>query len=211
MGWTNISLFLASSWLLILTPGPDMLYVITRGLGQGRRAGVISAFGVACGILVHTLLAGLGLALVLRTSSMAFAVVKYAGAGYLVYLGLRSLLTRKTLRTNTDGCRASSKALFLQGLLTNVLNPKIALFFLAFLPQFVTPGQMNTTLQMMLLGLCYAFCSTFFLVSVSLFSGSVGSFINKNNRFTQTLTKVSGGVFIALGVKLCLAKQPGIS
>ncbi len=115
MNSTLFWLFLASSWLLIITPGPDMLYVITRGLAQGRRAGLVSALGVACGILAHTLLAAFGLAIVLRTSVLAFAVVKYAGSGYLIFLGIRTLLSATPLKQADRLPCHSFKTLFTQG------------------------------------------------------------------------------------------------
>ena len=211
MDWTNLCLFLAASWLLIITPGPDTLYVLMRGLSQGRRAGCVSALGVACGILVHTLFAALGLAVVLRTSALAFALVKYAGAGYLIFLGIRALFSRSALRARPDAPRAPSRTIFLQGLLTNVLNPKIALFFLAFLPQFVSPGQLDAATQMLLLGLSYALCSTLYLALVSLFSGSLGAWCGKNSRMAHALGKLTGGVFIALGIKLFFARQASLS
>ncbi len=211
MHWTNLSLFFASSWLLILTPGPDMLYVITRGLAQGKRAGIISALGVASGILVHTLLAALGLAIVLRTSALAFTLVKYAGSCYLIYLGVRTLCSRKIFQPTPESLPAPGRKIFLQGMLTNVLNPKIALFFLAFLPQFVVPGHMNATMQMLLLGVCYALCSTVFLSLVSLGSGSLGGLFGKNRQLSKLLGKISGGVFIALGLKLFFTRQSALN
>lgn len=211
MDWTHFCLFFASSWLLILTPGPDMLFVVTRGLALGRKAGVLSALGVACGILVHTLMAALGLAIILRTSAMAFAVVKIAGSGYLIFLGIRSLLKPSHLQPGAGDCHASGGMVFLQGLLTNILNPKIALFFLAFLPQFITPGKIPETTQLLMLGVCYAVCSTLFLGAVSFFSGVLRCFIDKKNGVTQLFSRISGCVFIALGLKLFFTKQPKLS
>ncbi len=211
MNWTTLGLFFASSWLLILTPGPDMLYVITRGLAQGRRAGIISALGVASGILVHTILAVLGLAIVLRTSAVAFALVKYAGSCYLIYLGIRTICSRDPIQPTPDSPPVPTRTIFMQGMLTNVLNPKIALFFLAFLPQFVVAEHLAATTQMLLLGICYALCSTLFLMLVSLCSGSLGTFFGKSINLSRVLGKISGGVFITLGLKLFFTKQPGLS
>jgi threonine/homoserine/homoserine lactone efflux protein len=139
MGITNLGLFLVASIALILAPGPDSLYVLARGLGQGRRAGVIAALGSSSGLLAHTTLAALGLAVLLQTSEVAFTVVRVGGALYLIYLGVRALLSRERFAIGASAAQFSPRRMYLQGLLTNLLNPKIALFFIAFLLQFVDP------------------------------------------------------------------------
>ena len=131
---TSFALFFVASWALILTPGPDMLYVLTRGIVQGHRAGVISALGVTLGILVHTLAAAFGLAVLLQTSAVAFLVVKYIGALYLIYLGIKALRDTRSFAFHGDRQAVPVRAILWQGVLSNVTNPKIALFFLAFLP-----------------------------------------------------------------------------
>src|ERR1051325_11325284 len=133
-------LFVGVSWALILAPGPDMLYVITRGMTLGRKAGMLSAVGVICGILVHTTAAALGLTVIFQTSAFAFQVVKYIGNFYLIYLGIRAWMDKTTFSLQPSPSAVSSRRLFLQGVLSNVFNPKIAVFFLAFLPQFVDKG-----------------------------------------------------------------------
>ena len=172
MDWSNFALFLAASWLLIITPGPDMIYVITRGISQGRKAGVVSAIGVTLGILVHTLFAACGLAIILKTSALAFLIVKLAGAGYLVYLGVKTLVDKSDFSLTDDKPRAGTGTIFIQGILSNVLNPKIALFFLAFLPQFVVPGRGSASFQMVCLGITFALFGIVFLVLLGYFSGS---------------------------------------
>ena len=139
-GTHHLGLFLVSALLLIVTPGQDTLYIVGRSLSQGRRAGVLSAVAITCGTAVHTLAAAYGLAAILATSAQAFMVIKLAGAAYLTYLGIRMIVDRATAEgTAPVFARASDWAVFRAGLLTNVLNPKVALFFLAFLPQFVAP------------------------------------------------------------------------
>src|SRR5512133_2052199 len=152
----KFALFIGVSWALILAPGPDMLYVITRGMALGRRAGVLSAIGVVCGILVHTTAAAFVLTLILQTSAIAFLFVKFVGAAYLLYLGIKSWRDQKTFRLQAPASIARSSRLFWQGVLSNVLNPKIAIFFLAFLPQFVDKGSSHVTLQLIALGLTFA-------------------------------------------------------
>ncbi len=154
---TSFALFFVASWALILTPGPDMVYVLTRGMAHGRRAGLISALGVTVGILVHTLLAAFGLAVILQTSLVAFLLVKYVGAAYLIYLGVKALKDTGSLVLQTDHPALRVRVLFWQGVLSNVTNPKVALFFLAFLPQFVRREAGLVPLQMLMYGLlgCY--------------------------------------------------------
>jgi threonine/homoserine/homoserine lactone efflux protein len=138
---SEFMVFSIACWALILSPGPDMIYVITRGVAQGRLAGILSAAGVIAGTLVHTLFAACGLTIILQTSALAFMVVKFAGAAYLIYLGVQAFFSKDLLRLNGDRQPVGNRRIFLQGLMSNVLNPKIAIFFLAFLPQFVDPGQ----------------------------------------------------------------------
>ncbi len=204
MDMTNFAIFFAASWVLILTPGPDMLYVITRGVSHGPRAGVISAIGVTLGILVHTLFAAFGLAMILRTSAMAFLVVKYAGAAYLIYLGIKSLKDRTGLAIDGNKTAVGTGTIFVQGVLTNVLNPKIALFFLAFLPQFVSPVNGSVPFQMAALGLTFALFGIIFLMLVGYFSGGIGAWLAGNQYWAEKIRWITGSILIALGLRLAL-------
>src|SRR5215831_6756185 len=134
----KFTMFIAVSWALTVAPGPDMLYVITRGMTYGRGAGMLSAIGVICGILVHTTAAAFGLTLIFQKSVLAFLIVKYVGTAYLVYLGIKTWRDKSGFHLQTSSTSTISKKFFLLGVLSNVLNPKIAIFFLAFLPQFVS-------------------------------------------------------------------------
>jgi threonine/homoserine/homoserine lactone efflux protein len=202
MEWSNFALFFAASWILIITPGPDMIYVITRGISQGRKAGVVSAMGVTSGILVHTIFAAFGLAIILKTSAMAFLAVKFAGAGYLVYLGIKSLKDKTAFTFNSDKPQMSIRKVFIQGILSNVLNPKIALFFLAFLPQFVNPGYGQASTQMIYLGLTFALFGVVFLVLLGYFSGSIGSWLSRKHRIASRIRWFTGSILILLGLRL---------
>lgn len=144
---TTLLLFSVASLLLAITPGPDLLYIATRSLTQGRSAGVVSAMGVHTGILVHTLAAALGLSALVATSALAFSVVKYLGAAYLIYLGIRTLMSKEESFDVKIGERKTLSNVYLQGIVTNVLNPKAILFFLAFLPQFVNPERGSIPLK----------------------------------------------------------------
>jgi len=204
---TKFALFTAVSWALIIAPGPDMLYVITRGMAHGRRAGIISAIGVICGILVHTTAAALGITLIFQTSAFAFLVVKYLGAIYLIYLGVQAWRNKSTFSLQSRTPMMNSRALFWQGVLSNVLNPKITVFFLAFLPQFVDQGSSQVALQMAILGLTFAFFGLCFLVIVGYFAGAVGAWLTRSPQYTNILRWLTGGILISLGVRLALTEQ----
>ena len=203
----KFALFITVSWALIIAPGPDMLYVITRGMTHGRGAGVLSAIGVICGILVHTTAAALGLTLIFQTSAFAFLIVKYIGAVYLVYLGIKAWQDRSTFRLQASSFVMDAPRLFWQGLLSNVLNPKIAIFFLAFLPQFVDKGGGQVTLQLVFLGLTFAFFGLCFLLAVGYASGSIASWLTGRPRYAKSLQRVSGGILIGLGVRLAFTER----
>lgn len=207
MEWSNLALFFAASWILIITPGPDMIYVITRGISQGRKAGVVSAVGVTLGILVHTIFAAFGLAIILRTSAMAFLAVKFAGAGYLVYLGIKAIKDKTAFTFHNDKPQVSIRTVFIQGMLSNVLNPKIALFFLAFLPQFVNPRYGNASIQMGYLGLTFALFGVVFLVLLGYFSGGIGSWLSRKPNFTEKIRWFTGSILIALGIRLAFMER----
>jgi threonine/homoserine/homoserine lactone efflux protein len=204
---TQFGLFILASWALIIAPGPDMLYVITRGIAHGPRAGILSATGVICGILVHTLIAALGLALILQASTVAFLVVKFAGVLYLLYLGIKSLRDKSAFALQNPTAAVSSRKLFWEGVLSNVLNPKVAIFFLAFLPQFVDKTSTNIGIQMVILGLTFALFGLCFLTVVGYFAGAIGSWLTGRPEYTNGLRWLTGGVLIGLGVRLAFTER----
>ena len=199
-------LFIGVSWALILAPGPDMLYVISRGITQGRRAGMLSAVGVVCGILVHTTAAAFGLSLILQTSALAFLIVKTLGAAYLIYLGIKAWRDKSTFRLQ-PASDASFRRVFWQGVFSNVLNPKIAVFFLAFLPQFVDQGSGNAPLQMVILGLTFAGFGLSFLLVIGYSSGKIGNLLTRRPQVGQFLQRLTGGILIGLGIRLALTER----
>lgn len=203
----NFSLFVAASWALIIAPGPDMMYVITRGMSQGRKAGLLSALGVTLGILVHTISAAFGLAVLLQTSAMAFLIVKYMGALYLIYLGLKALKSKSNFTPLKPQQKMDSRSIFWQGVLSNVLNPKVALFFLAFLPQFVNRDQGFVPLQMLVLGILFALFGIIFLSVLGYFSGGVGNWLSSSPRFAAILRWLTGGIFVGLGIRLAFVER----
>jgi threonine/homoserine/homoserine lactone efflux protein len=203
----RFALFIGVSWALIIAPGPDMFYVITRGMAHGRRAGMLSAIGVVCGILVHTSAAALGLTLILQTSAFAFLFVKLIGAAYLIYLGIQAWRDKSTFRLQTSALPVTSRALFWQGVLSNVLNPKIAIFFLAFLPQFVNRGSSHVALQMIILGVTFACFGLSFLLIVGYSSGTIGRWLLDRPRYAQFFQRFAAGILIGLGIRLALTEK----
>ncbi len=197
-------LFATATIALNLTPGPDMLYISAQSVAHGRRAGVLSALGVAAGCVVHTALVAFGLAGILARAPAAYNAVRYAGAAYLIYLGVRLLFERPT-GTAQPPPAASSSRIFLQGLITNVLNPKVALFFLAFLPQFADPARGPLWSQFLLLGVLFNFSGTLINLAVALVASSLRRFASGGARTGFWLRKLSATVFIGLGARLALA------
>lgn len=200
-------MFVAASLALIATPGQDNIYILTRGIAQGRLTALVSAWGVCAGLLVHTAFAAVGLSAILASSALAFSVVKYAGAAYLVYLGLRMIFSREGLAISEgDGARsAGMRTVFLQGAASNVLNPKVALFFLAFLPQFASTGSGGSHLQFLFLGLLFMALALVGTTLLALFCGTVGNWLKDRPSVAGTIGKAAGVVLIALGVRLALS------
>ena len=204
---TKLILFMGVSWVLIVAPGPDMLYVISRGMTQGRRAGMLSAVGVICGILVHTTAAAFGLSLIFQTSALAFLVVKYLGAAYLIYLGIKTWREKSTFSLQNSSLDVSFQRVFWQGVLSNVFNPKIAIFFLAFLPQFVDKGSGHIPLQMVTLGLTFACFGLCFLLVIGYSSGTIGGWLVSQPRYAQFLQRLAAGILLGLGIRLALTER----
>ena len=201
-------LFALASFLLNITPGNDMLYVASRSAGQGVQAGIVSSLGIMAGCLVHLTAAALGLSALLARSDVAFDVVKYVGAGYLFYLGVRALVNKKEAAFVTAERPAMSYSrLFWQGVLTNVLNPKVALFFLAFLPQFIDVGGRHATEAILLLGVWFEMSGTLVNIVVAVLFGRIGDWLRGHSRRMKVQEKVTGLVLVALGIKVALTTK----
>ena len=200
-------LFIGVSWALIISPGPDMIYVITRGMAHGRKAGMLSAIGVVCGILVHTIAAAFGLTLILQSSALAFLFVKAVGAAYLVYLGIKAWREKSSFALQPSTAIADSNTLFWQGVLSNVLNPKIAIFFLAFLPQFVDKGSSHVTWQMVILGITFACFGLIFLLVIGYSSGTIGKWLTHKPQRAHFFQRLAGGILIGLGIRLAFTEK----
>lgn len=203
----TLLLFLLAAFLLTLTPGPDMLLVLARSTSQGRTMGVISALGVAVGSLIQAGLVALGLSSVLLAVPVAYEIIKDAGAAYLIYLGMRMIFSRE--QTKNVSLRESKKAwqVFMQGIITNVLNPKVALFYLAFLPQFVNQTQGHVPVQLFLLGVLFNLLEIAVNVVIALVASLLGIWVKQQQKISPLLHWITGGVFVGLGVRLALLKR----
>ncbi len=197
----NWFLFIGASLVIILSPGQDMVLVMSRGIGQGAKAGLTTAAGVSVGLLGHTMLAALGLGVVLAASELAYSILKYAGAAYLFYLGIRLLSGRSRLDT-VRMKQTSLTRLFSEGALSNLSNPKIVLFYFAFLPQFVPATAQSPSLLLFILGVVFAILTFFVKVPVGMFAGSLSDWFRTHPSALTWMFRSSGLVLIGFGAKL---------
>lgn len=203
--WTTISLFLIAAVGLLFIPGPAVLYVVTRSVDQGRRAAVVSALGIGVADLIHTTAAAFGLSALLLSSALAFTIVKYIGAAYLIYLGIRTLLRREEQhQVNGAGPRTLPR-MFLQGWIVELFNPKTALFFFAFLPQFVDPARGIVAAQILLFGCLYVVLGLCSLAFYGFLAGTIAMRIKGNRGFQRIQRYVTGSIYIGLGLTAALA------
>lgn len=203
--WHQLFIFIVAGIALNLTPGPDMLFTIARSIGQGRTAGIISALGIGSGAIVHIIAATFGISALFAYSATAYLVLKYAGAAYLVYLGIRSFRSGQPMSlSKKNGKPLAYSRIYWQAVVTNVLNPKVALFFISFLPQFVDPSVGSVTMQTLFLGVLFDFNSTILLVAIALLAGSAGEWLATKEKFWKWQQRFTGSVLIALGAKLAL-------
>lgn len=204
----NFYLFLSVSILVNLSPGPDMLYTAARSLSQGTRAGILSALGIFTGCLFHISAAMFGLSKIIQESAVLFSIIKYAGAAYLIYLGLRSLFTKKNSPGKIEELpMISYRKIFLQGMFTNILNPKVAIFFLSFLPQFINPRSIHLTEQIGFLGLWFAVQGTLILVIVASLTGVFRNVLQQNKNFWNWQGKITGMILVGLGIKMFFTRK----
>jgi len=202
-GIHDFGFFLVAGILLNLTPGPDTAYILGRSIAQGREAGIASALGICVGSIFHTSAAALGLSAILATSALAFGAIKLLGGVYLVFLGLKMIFERGgQLSLPSNFRRRTRNAAFRQGILTNVLNPKVALFFLAFLPQFIDPASNAKVLAFVLLGLTFVTTGTVWCVIVAWFASALSGRIRNNETIGRSLNRAAGALFVLIGVRL---------
>jgi threonine/homoserine/homoserine lactone efflux protein len=203
--------FIAAGLLLNITPGPDVLYIVGRSLGQGRAAGIVSALGIGAGCLFHIAAATLGLSALIMASPLAYDVIRYAGGGYPVWLGIRAVLSRssplKRPLAATRPAEAPLGRIFWQGVVTNILNPKVALFFLAFLPQFADPARGPLAPQIGFLGIVFDLDGTLVCIAWALLASRLGLWLRSRYAVGRWLNRAMGVMFIGIGLKLALARR----
>jgi threonine/homoserine/homoserine lactone efflux protein len=201
----HLPLFLLASALLLLTPGPAVLYIIARSVNQGRRAGLVSVCSIEVGNFMHVIAATLGLSALLLSSALAFTIVKYLGAAYLIYLGLRTLFTRDASQPIVSRQPQSLRRIFAQGVVVAALNPKTALFFVAFLPQFVDPSHGAIAGQMLVLGCIFVLLAVISDSMYALLAGTVGQWLKGSRSVVRAERYVVGSVYIGLGLTAAFA------
>jgi len=205
-GIVHFETFLVAGILLNLTPGNDTIFILTKSIGQGKKAGIISAVGIASGSVVHTILAAFGLSIIIAKSILLFNIIKYLGAAYLLYIGYKMLTNRTQL--NTDSVKPTElvnyKKIYRDGFFTNILNPKVALFFIAFLPQFIDPTFRNTILPFLLLGTTFITTGTIWCLILAIFASGIFAKLKGNKKVSTYINKICGLTFIALGIKVAL-------
>lgn len=207
-GIHDFVLFITTGVLLNLTPGPDTLYILGRSIAHGRRAGIASALGISVGSVFHTGAAALGLSALLATSAWAFLFVKLAGAAYLIFMGVRALLEKQhELSMPAHFKRRGAAAAFRQGIVTNTLNPKVALFFLAFLPQFIDANAPSKTIAFVVLGLTFVSTGTIWCLILAWFSSAFSVRLRESPTVTALLGRAVGSLFIFLGLRLAVAAR----
>jgi threonine/homoserine/homoserine lactone efflux protein len=206
-GILNFQIFIFSSIIIIIAPGPDFLYVTTRGIADGNKAGVISAFGISVGLLIHTLFAAFGLSAIIQASATAYIIIKFLGAAYLIYIGIKTVTSRKKLNGIKPESSFKNGNIFKQGILTNVFNPKAIVTFMAFLPQFVSVKVVYPVTQFIILGLIISGIAILWFGIVGYFAGIFGELIKSSVFIKNTVKYFSGFIMIFLGLRLAIKKS----
>lgn len=208
-GIENYLGFLLAGIIMNLTPGADSIYIITRSIAQGKKAGIYSVLGIGSGAIIHIILAAFGLSVLLTKSIVFFNIVKWTGAAYLIYLGIKMLIDKSHLFDNekTEFEKTNLWKIYRQGFWTNVLNPKVALFFLSLLPQFIKPEYANNAVPFLILGGTFLFTGTIWCLFLALSASFMTNTLRKNNSIGKIMKKVSGYIFIGLGLQLLIKKN----
>jgi threonine/homoserine/homoserine lactone efflux protein len=197
-------MFFVAATVLLVTPGPAVFYIVARSIDQGRLAGIVSVLGIGVGTLFHVAAAGLGVSAILVSSALAFSIVKYLGAAYLIYLGVRKFLVADTIEQPERGAPRQLRRVFYEGVIVNVLNPKTALFFFAFLPQFVDVSRGSVTGQVLLLGFLFVVMGVLSDGVYAILAGTAGEWIRRHLQLLKAQRYFAGTVFIALGITTAL-------
>lgn len=208
-GIIHFETFLLTGILLNLTPGNDTIFILTKSIGQGQKAGIVSALGIGTGSIGHTILAAFGLSLVVAKSILLFNIIKYAGAAYLLYMGYKMLTDRSQLNTETTSANASIDywTIYRDAIFTNLLNPKVALFFIAFLPQFIDPSLSNTIVPFLILGATFVVTGTIWCFILAIFASLIFGKLKANLAVSNFINKICGLTLIGLGIKVALTNR----
>ncbi|MDX1808032.1 MAG: LysE family translocator [Sulfurospirillaceae bacterium] len=203
----TIVLFVTASVLLALAPGPDNIFVLTQSMSKGAKPGIFVTMGLCTGLIVHTTAVALGVAAIFQTSQLAFDALKYIGALYLLYLAYLSFKSSSSHHLKANQAKLSYFKLYRRGIFMNITNPKVSIFFLAFLPQFTDAKNGNITLQIFILGFIFIVCTFLVFSGVSLVAGKLGDWFNRNKNAEGILNKVAGSIFGLLAIKLALTQR----
>lgn len=200
-------LFVTASVALALAPGPDNIFVLTQSALYGRLAGIMVTLGLCLGVMVHTTLVALGVAVIFQTSALAFTILKLLGGAYLLYLAWRAFRAQTAEIGGSGTSRLSPRALFGRGVIMNVTNPKVAIFFLAFLPQFADPARGSVTVQIFLFGMVFILCALVVFGAVALAAGSLGGWLSRTPRAQVMINRLSGIIFVGLALRLLMSQR----
>lgn len=198
----SFQLFLITVLIICITPGIDMMFILNRSISQGRDAGIYSALGVSVGAVVHTILSGLGLSVILQTSVVLFTIIKVVGAVYLIYLGIQMFISKQSSISIKKTVYQSRRKLFVQGVITNVTNPKVALFFISFIPQFISVDNQYGPIPFLILGSIFAVMGAITSFIIAIFSSSLTTKLRDDIVAEKIINKISGAVFVILGISL---------
>jgi RhtB (resistance to homoserine/threonine) family protein len=208
-GIIHFETFLITGILLNITPGNDTIFILTRSIGQGKKAGIISVLGIGTGSIIHTILAAFGLSIIVAKSLLLFNIIKYAGAAYLLYMGYKMLTDNSLLNTEAKAFDSAIDygKIYRDAIITNVLNPKVALFFISFLPQFIDSDVKNTVLPFLTLGITFVITGTIWCFLLAIFASSIFGRLKNNTHVSIYINKICGLAFIGLGIKVALTDR----
>ncbi len=206
MGILHYDTFLMACILLNITPGNDTIYILSRAIAQGNKAGIMSVLGIGTGSLIHTFFAAIGFSVIIAQSPVLFNVIKYAGAAYLFYIGLKMIFSRSSVIKLDEPGNEKYKKIYWQAVLTNVLNPKVALFFISFLPQFIDPTYADHYISFLVLGISFTVTGTLWCLLLVFFASVISAALIKNTKTSNFITKGSGIILIGLGFRVALTK-----
>lgn len=199
MGIENFHVFVLSAVVFVITPGMDTLFVLNKALSSGRRSGFYASLGINSGVVVHTLLGALGVSLIISQSEIGFSMIKYLGSFYICYIGIQNLRSKKGIILTSEEAKENKRS-FWSGFMTNALNPKVAIFFIAFFPQFIQTNAINSPIPFLLLGVTYSVLGMLWLLTIAVFAGKFSAKLKTKPELAQNISRLSGVLFILMGI-----------